>query len=153
MGLTRAVATLEGEPELLEREQFVAILEQSFLEAQSGEGRLVLVGGEGGIGKTALVDRFCRTCVSARVLWGRCDALLTPRPLGPFADMAAVSDGALAEAIGQREKPAGCLAALVREPRRTGRRLWWSRICTGRTRPRSTCSRCSAPACAGSARS
>ena len=115
MGLTRAAANLEGEPELFEREQFVAMLEQSFGEAQAGKGRLVLVEGEGGIGKTALVECFCRMCMSARVLWGRCDALLTPRPLGPFADMAAVSDGALAEAIERGEKPAGCLAALVRE--------------------------------------
>jgi DNA-binding CsgD family transcriptional regulator len=51
-------------------------------------GRLVLLAGEAGAGKTALVREFCSRVNGRRVLWGGCDALVTPRPLGPFLDIA-----------------------------------------------------------------
>jgi len=44
--------------ELLEREQFLAELETIRGDVASGSGRLVLVSGEAGIGKTSLVERF-----------------------------------------------------------------------------------------------
>jgi ATP/maltotriose-dependent transcriptional regulator MalT len=52
----------------------------------SSRGRLVLVGGEAGVGKTALLRRFCDNRAGrARVLWGACDALFTPADAGgPF---------------------------------------------------------------------
>jgi DNA-binding CsgD family transcriptional regulator len=63
-------------------------------DAVSGEGRLALVSGEAGIGKTALVARFVHERQGAvRVLWGTCDALFTPRPLGPLHDMATQMQG------------------------------------------------------------
>jgi predicted ATPase len=43
----------------------------------------VLVGGEAGIGKSALVRAF-GSATSGRVLSGACDAFHTPRPLGPW---------------------------------------------------------------------
>jgi len=49
-------------------------------------GVLVLLGGEAGSGKTALLRQFARD--EAGVLWGSCDPLFTPRPLGPFVDLA-----------------------------------------------------------------
>lgn len=50
---------------------------------------MVFVGGEAGIGKSTLVRRFCEDAArSARVLVGGCDAMQTPRPLGPLLDMA-----------------------------------------------------------------
>ena len=49
----------------------------------------VLLAGEAGVGKTALVRAFCDgASAPARVLWGACDALFTQRPLGPFVDAA-----------------------------------------------------------------
>ena len=49
---------------------------------------MVFIGGEAGIGKSALVRRFCDDAArSARVLVGGCDAMQTPRPLGPVLDM------------------------------------------------------------------
>jgi DNA-binding CsgD family transcriptional regulator len=62
---------------LLEREAFLDILE-------GPPGRLILVGGEAGVGKTALVREFAE---GRNVLWGACDPLHTPRPLGPLIDI------------------------------------------------------------------
>jgi predicted ATPase len=58
-------------------------------EARRGDGRLVLLSGESGIGKTALLEAFQQRLKGARWLWGACDGLLTPRPLGPLFDIAA----------------------------------------------------------------
>jgi DNA-binding CsgD family transcriptional regulator len=59
-------------------------------------GRLVLVAGEAGVGKTALVRRFCDgRSPEARVLWGACESLFTPRPLGPLYDVAEGVGGGL----------------------------------------------------------
>lgn len=54
----------------------------------------MLVSGEAGIGKTTLVNWFTRQRSGvARVLWEACDAMFTPRPLGPLYDMAAQMPG------------------------------------------------------------
>jgi DNA-binding CsgD family transcriptional regulator len=75
--------------ELLERSAFVEALRGFLREAAAGEGRLVFVRGEAGIGKTALVERFCREArPSARVAIASCDTLSTPGPLGPLIHIA-----------------------------------------------------------------
>ena len=59
----------------------------------------VLVSGEAGVGKTALVRRFCDELRRRReLLWGSCDALFTPRPLGPLFDIAEITGGELERA-------------------------------------------------------
>jgi predicted ATPase len=74
--------------EILERTPMLLELSHLLHEAAGGRGRTVFVGGEAGIGKTALVRRFARMAEgSARTLWGACDPLSTPRPLGPLLDM------------------------------------------------------------------
>jgi len=83
--------------ELLERSPFLDALAGYAAEARQGSGRLVLVSGESGIGKTALVEAFQAQLDGARWLWGACDGLLTPRPLGPLFDIAAQAGGQLAE--------------------------------------------------------
>ncbi|HEX5991284.1 MAG TPA: AAA family ATPase [Thermomicrobiales bacterium] len=75
--------------ELLEREPLLTQLEEHLRLAAAGHGRVVLVGGEAGVGKTALVDEFCRRVAgAATALRTSCDALSTPGPLGPVRDLA-----------------------------------------------------------------
>jgi DNA-binding CsgD family transcriptional regulator len=105
-------------PGLLERSEFIEALEESFADVAAGGGRLVLVSGEAGIGKSALVRGFCggrgeRT----RVLWGACDALGTPRPLSPLIDMAATVQGAFPCSVREGEKPHAVFIALLEELR------------------------------------
>src|SRR3954452_22113157 len=64
---------------------------------RSGTGALVLVTGGAGVGQTTLVRRFCESRRRARVLWGVCDPLATPAPLGPIVEVAAQLGGAAAE--------------------------------------------------------
>lgn len=70
--------------ELLERAGELSTLGESLAAVQgSSRGHVVLVGGEAGVGKTALLRQFCEERrESARILWGGCDPLFTPRPLG-----------------------------------------------------------------------
>ena len=56
-----------------------------------GDGALILVTGEAGIGKTALLHRLVEDAGDDVRVWsGACERLFTPRPLGPLADMVAV---------------------------------------------------------------
>ena len=74
---------------LLERDEPLAALRDALADATAGQGRLVFVGGEAGIGKSSLVRRFCADLpAGTAVFWGGCDPLATPRPLGPFLEMA-----------------------------------------------------------------
>ena len=85
---------------LLEREDALAALHGALSEVRAGSGRFVLVAGEAGIGKTALVRVFCDSGGrSASVLVGACDPLFTPSPLSPFADVAAEVGGVVDEAV------------------------------------------------------
>ncbi|MFT3692074.1 MAG: LuxR C-terminal-related transcriptional regulator [Kofleriaceae bacterium] len=72
---------------LLERETALAALGAAWREARAGDGRIVLVEGEAGIGKTSVVRTFVAG-IKDRVAIGACDAMATPRPLGPLVDMA-----------------------------------------------------------------
>ena len=75
--------------ELLERKTVLETLGQLMLDATTGHGRLVFLGAEAGVGKTALLERFCESQQSgARTFTGACDPLAIPRPLGPLMDMA-----------------------------------------------------------------
>jgi predicted ATPase len=78
----------------------------------------VLVGGEAGVGKTALLRRFCEECREpARILWGACDPLFTPRPLGPLLAVAEGAGGELEKVVASGVMPHEVVAALVRELR------------------------------------
>ena len=80
---------------LLERGAPSASLAEYAREARRGEGGLVLVTGEAGVGKSALVERLHHDLLDARWSWGACDGLFTPRPLGPLFDLASQLGGEL----------------------------------------------------------
>jgi DNA-binding CsgD family transcriptional regulator len=105
--------------ELLERSGQLAAFETHLAAVRaSSRGRIVLLGGEAGIGKTALVRRFCQgRNGSTRILAGSCDALFTPRPLGPILDVAQTTGGELEQVLAGGGRPHEVAMALVRELR------------------------------------
>jgi DNA-binding CsgD family transcriptional regulator len=90
--------------ELLERDDLLAQLDAARVEG----GRLVFVGGEAGVGKTALVRAFAAGS-GTRVLHGACENLTTPTPFGPFLDLG----------LDLGDEPRQVAAAVLEELRRT----------------------------------
>ncbi|HSK16293.1 MAG TPA: AAA family ATPase [Gaiellaceae bacterium] len=102
--------------ELLEREGALATLAEAREAAARGDGRVVLVTGEPGIGKTSLVTRFLGDLdAEARVLLGTCDDLSIPRPLGPIRDLAGSVSKPFATALTTGAPPHEIQALLLAE--------------------------------------
>ena len=77
---------------------------------------MVIVGGDAGIGKTALARALADGGgTPERVLWGACDPLSTPRPLGPFVDLAVACGGALQAVVARPCTPHEVFSALREE--------------------------------------
>jgi DNA-binding CsgD family transcriptional regulator/tetratricopeptide (TPR) repeat protein len=85
--------------ELLERERLLEDLQTWLHAAVEHDGCVALVSGEAGVGKSVLLQEFSNRQRDARVLWGACDALFTPRPLAPLHDIARQTQGALLAAV------------------------------------------------------
>lgn len=111
------MSALAERDELLERSAHLAALGESLRIVLAGSGgQLVLVGGEAGAGKTALLQRCCDDLRSrACIFWGTCDALLTPGPLGPLFDIAEVIGGELERLVTGGARPHEVVGALIRE--------------------------------------
>src|SRR5579862_1447979 len=105
--------------ELLEREQCLADLEGWLGTALRQGGGTVLVTGEAGIGKTALLQQFAKRQSAVRVLWGACDALFTPRPLAPLHDIARQTQGRLLATTASSASPDVIFPAALDEFERT----------------------------------
>lgn len=73
---------------LVEREIQLQQLQAELAAVASGGGRLVLLAGEAGIGKTSLLEALAAGRGDAGLWWGGCDALQTPHPLAPLQDIA-----------------------------------------------------------------
>src|SRR5579863_7558660 len=74
--------------ELIERAEHLTALHDKYKDMAAGEGHCIMLSGEAGIGKTALVRAFCQEHRHhAKVYIGTCDALFTPRPLAPVYDI------------------------------------------------------------------
>jgi DNA-binding CsgD family transcriptional regulator/tetratricopeptide (TPR) repeat protein len=101
--------------ELLERASVLDELD-GVLAATATGGRVVLVAGEAGIGKSTLVRRFTeRHPGDARFLLGACDPLLTPRALGPLHDLGRQTGGRLAALLAAESSREQLFAALLDE--------------------------------------
>ena len=101
--------------ELLERERCLADLAEWLATVALHGGCIALIGGEAGIGKTAVLQEFSSRQRIARVLWGACDALFTPRPLAPLHDIARQTQGALLAAINSAANRDDIFAAALDE--------------------------------------
>lgn len=74
--------------DLLERTDALNEMDRLLRQAAKGRGRLLLLAGEAGAGKTALLRAFlAQARQGARVLLGQCDGLSTPHPLAPLFDL------------------------------------------------------------------
>lgn len=99
---------------LLEREDLLEALDDALVDVRAGSGRLILVAGEAGVGKTALVRAFCdHVTGDVLVLHGSCDPLFAPRPLAPFLDVAAAEGGDLGTAVEAGAGPHEIVSALA----------------------------------------
>src|SRR5438034_1248852 len=76
----RGKLAIETGPPLLERESSLALLHEYAAQAAGGEGRLVLLSGEAGVGKSALVERLCGAAVLLVATY-RDDGLAAADPL------------------------------------------------------------------------
>ena len=74
--------------ELLERDGERRVLEAAIADSR-GTGRVAVVAGEAGIGKTSLVAEVCGAVRPRRVLWGGCDPLITPRAMDRLREVLA----------------------------------------------------------------
>ncbi len=103
--------------ELLERSDSIETLADSLTRVvRTARGQLAIVSGEAGVGKTALLRWFCEgQNQSTRILWGACDPLFTPRPLGPLLDVAETCGGELGDVVEEGSKPQAVASALIRE--------------------------------------
>ena len=84
---------------ILERETQLVELNRLLDDVASSGGRIILVRGEAGIGKSTLVGRFLEDSGQrAHTLLGTCDDLITPQPFGPIWDVAR-QDRSMAEPL------------------------------------------------------
>lgn len=109
--------------QLLERDGELAQLARVLGEAEGGgPGCCALVSGEAGIGKTALIHAFVGSLPRGTVvLQCGCEALFTPRPLGPLLDLAAQLPPSIEQALHQGLTYTGLFPALLRFFRESAR--------------------------------
>ncbi|QPB22065.1 AAA family ATPase [Rhizobium sp. 007] len=99
---------------LLDREGPLETLLSAMRSAAAGHGSTVLLEGEAGIGKTSLLREFAEHAdKGCQVLWGWCEALFTPCPLGPMQDIGQLLDPRVAALLDQAAPPERLFPALL----------------------------------------
>ena len=122
-GLIEPVPYLPDEM-LLERDPELVVLGQRFaaLCAGNSSGGCVLLSGEAGVGKTTVL-RAAAGRADGRIdwLWGTCEPMLSPTPLGPLVDWLDRMPPALAAAVRTGHHTAEVLSgvlSMLRDPTR-----------------------------------
>jgi DNA-binding CsgD family transcriptional regulator len=100
---------------LLERESQLEALAQYAAEARTGQGRLVLIAGEAGVGKSSVLEQLDSSLHDTRWCSGACDGLFTPRPLAPLLDVAGALGGDLEQLCRSAAPRDELFAALLHE--------------------------------------
>lgn len=73
----------------LEREQALLCLQRLHQRASAGQGGILLLTGEAGLGKSSVLRHWARELdAGSQLWWGGCGDLFSPRPMGPLRDMA-----------------------------------------------------------------
>lgn len=92
--------------DLLERKAYLDTLNGLHQHAARGLGRMLLLGGEAGVGKTSLVQQFARQSrPPERVLIGACEPLSAPRPHGLLSDMDELMQGQIGKLLDRSASP------------------------------------------------
>jgi DNA-binding CsgD family transcriptional regulator/tetratricopeptide (TPR) repeat protein/energy-coupling factor transporter ATP-binding protein EcfA2 len=90
---------------LLERESAI----QSFMSSAASSiqsGKVLLISGEAGIGKTTLLEHMRMvTDAHTKILWSGCDPLFTPQPYAPFHEIAEFLSSQLVELLDSNSSP------------------------------------------------
>ncbi|CAN5636318.1 AAA family ATPase [soil metagenome] len=103
---------------LIEREHQLREIGARADLARAGSGGVLLVCGESGAGKTSFVETFLdRWSHQERVLWGACDPLSTPRPLGPIHDLSDEFGPTTQKLLRDTEQPYDIFSAVFEELR------------------------------------
>lgn len=100
--------------DLLERKAHLDELRGLHRQAGTRHGHMVFIGGEAGVGKTALVRGFTSQLQpSEPVLIGACEPLSTPRPHGPLADMEPLMQGPIGRLLEEAASPVEIARAVI----------------------------------------
>jgi DNA-binding winged helix-turn-helix (wHTH) protein/tetratricopeptide (TPR) repeat protein len=116
------LAELNRRSPLLERDGVLDELTSAVQAAAAGAGRVACVGGDAGLGKTALIGRFVVDVADrAVVLAAAADDLSTPRPLGPIRDIVEQLPSSLRPSAGRDPRPEDVRAAVEALAAESGR--------------------------------